>query len=171
MDILQILLRIVHVGSTIAWMGFGAFTVFILGPAMRAAAVDGSRAWGRILNSSAYPTVMLASPILALLSGLWLFYEVSDGFYDEYMGSTSGIILSTGVLAGIAAVGHGATTLGPTTNKLKSLTEVTQKGGTLSDEQLQQFEEMEAYTQKHAYISLGLMTVALVSMVTHPYWG
>jgi uncharacterized membrane protein len=171
MDILQILLRIVHVLSSITWMGFGAFTVFILAPAMRSAAVDGSRAWGRILNSSAYPLVMAATPILAMLSGLWLYWEVSDGFYDEYMGSTSGIILSTGVLAGIAAVGHGAGTLGRTTGKLKNLTAVTQNGGELDDKQLADFEEMEAYVQKHAYISLGLMTVALITMVTHPYWG
>lgn len=171
MDILQIVLRVLHIGANIAWMGFGAYGALIMTPAMRSAVVDGSKAWGWIYNNSPYVPVMLVAPFLSLVTGLWLYWEVSDGFYDEYMGSTSGIILSTGVLAGIAAWGHGGATMGRNAGKVRNLTKTITTGGELTAQQLQEFEELEAYQQKHAYISLGLMVVALVTMTTHPYWG
>lgn len=163
MDLYNILLYVVHVFSAFLWFGFAMFQLFILVPAAQQSGNEAG-VLGPIFTKTPVDMVMMVTSILTLLSGLLLFYEVSNQFNADYMGGTNGIILSIGVLAGIGAALHGGATLGPLTAKLKRL---------LSSEapEPSQLATLRDKIVLHGRISGGMMVIALFTMASHPWWG
>lgn len=170
MDLWMIALRLIHIFAGIAWVGFGLFTVFLLTPAVRQLGPDGQKFMRGFLKQSHFNLIMPVMSLLTTVAGLLLFYEVSDGFNSDWMGSDGGIVLSIGVTAGLLAFGHGGATTSPITARLVKLgDEIDVLDGPPSDEQRAQLGDLQRKMGLHGRISVGLMIISVIGMASARY--
>lgn len=95
-----LVLRLLHVLGSIAWVGSSFFTSFFLVPALQ----PGSTAFGEVMGGLARRKLFTVLPIAALvtiLSGARLLQIVSSGFSAAYFELASGRVYA---LSGVAAV-------------------------------------------------------------------
>jgi uncharacterized membrane protein len=100
MDLLQIVLRLVHIVLGAFWVGALIFNAYFLMPAMLEAGPDAMKVAAG-LTRRRFLDVLPAVAALTLLSGLWLYWRVSLGFQPAYMGSAVGITYGLGALAAL----------------------------------------------------------------------
>ncbi len=121
-------------------------------------------------KNTKFEIAMPLSGLITVVAGLALFYRVSDGFNSDWMGSTAGIVLSIGSVAGLAAFLHGSTMIGPVTRKMTALmNEIGTQGTPPSEAQMGQMRGLHGQTRMHGQISVGLMIIAVIGMVSARY--
>jgi uncharacterized membrane protein len=170
MDILMIVLRLIHIFAGTFWVGFAGFMLFFVTPTAQQLGPDGGKFMSGLLRLTRFPETMPAVAVLTLLSGLVMYYKVSDGFNSDWMGSSQGIVLSIGVVAGILAVGHGGSTIGQATSKLKALAqELAANQAPPTPEQAAEMQRLQTYMGVHTRIAFGLMVVAVIGMAAARY--
>lgn len=164
MDVYVVILRNLHIFGGIIWVGFALFTMILLVPAVKNMGTSGHTMMKGFLNNSRFAMALPAASVITTVAGLLLYYEVSDGFNADYMGSTQGIVLSIGVLAGLLAFGHGGAAMGKVTNTYVAALE---KDGPESATVAAAFDKLTL----HGYISTGLTVIAVIGMATARYAG
>lgn len=170
MDIYIIVLRLIHIFAGIFWVGSGFFMVGLFIPAMRAQGPQGGRFMYGLMKYSRFNVAMPVSSLLTTAAGVLLYWEVSDGFNADWMGSDPGIVLSIGVTAGLLAFGHGAAVTGPTAGKVeKAMDAAFFKDGPPSPEEAATLQVLGAKMGHHAMISLVLMIISVVGMASARY--
>lgn len=97
-----ILLRIVHIGSGVFWVGGALLMNFVVGPAIGSVQPEGLRVM-QALNRRHYFDVLLGAGLLTILAGLDLMRRDSAGFQPAWFHSPMGIGISTGMIAAIVA--------------------------------------------------------------------
>jgi hypothetical protein len=109
---------------------------------------------------------MLAMPVAALVTtaaGVLLYYRVSDHFNSDWMGSTGGVVLSIGALAGIGAFLIGIIVVRPTTERLgRLLSDMSGQQGPPSEGQSA---EMRRLQERNGRVSLYVAVLMIVSVV------
>jgi uncharacterized membrane protein len=131
MDIALIVARVLHIGAGVFWAG----TLFFLGRFLLPALGDSGPAGGQVMAALAkrgFTTAIPVAAILTVLAGIFLFYRVSAGFDNVYMGSGPGITYSIGGTSAIIALIIGATIVRSSVEKMLKLGERMQ-GATESD--------------------------------------
>lgn len=119
MDLLQIILRLIHVVGGIFWVGAMVFVSFFLGPAITDVGPDGGKVMAAIEKRN-FMTIMPLVALLTILSGLWLFMRASTGS-GEFMRSGAGMAYSLGALCAIVAFIIGMTITRPSMMKVTQL--------------------------------------------------
>jgi uncharacterized membrane protein len=107
-----LLLRLVHVLSGLVWVGAMVFMSVFLMPAMQQAGPAG----GAVMNALQQRRLMTFMPVVAmltLLSGLRLYWIMSDGFSAAYVESSAGATFGVAGLLSIAAFVLGLVVLRP----------------------------------------------------------
>lgn len=112
MNPLVSVLRLVHILSGVYWAGTIFFFVTFLEPSLRSLGPDGGKVMIRFFERG-YLKLIPAFAFTTVLSGLWLLWIVSGGFDAAWMGSGSGIALSTGGALAIIAFVIGMVILRP----------------------------------------------------------
>ena len=113
-------LRLLHIVSGVLWVGMVFLTSMFLVPAL----YDSGPSAGPVMQALQRRRLMTAIPvtaIVALLSGLTLYYVVSDGFNRSYMHSSMGRTLGIGAGFTIVAWIVGMTVLRPSTMRAGEL--------------------------------------------------
>lgn len=162
MDVYLTILRLVHIFSGIIWVGAGLTFTYIVAPAVRESGPAGGVFMRNVLTKTAFDKLMPAVSSLTVIAGLLLYWEISNGFDADWMGSANGMVLSIGVVAGIGAFGHGGAVIGRTTGEIKKLGDAIQ--GPPTPEQAQQMAALQEKLTKHSHISAILMVIAVVGM-------
>jgi uncharacterized membrane protein len=123
MDWSIVLLRIVHIGAGMFWVG-GAFTFFLfIAPSTEVLAPPARKAFlDQVVERRRYPTAILAAATLAILAGAVLYWRNSGGLNVGWVTSPSGLGFTIGGLAGLAAWLVAAVVISPTFNALSGLT-------------------------------------------------
>ncbi len=172
MDILMIILRIIHFFSGIIWVGGAIFMLFFISPTVKSLGPQGGAFMMKMYATTVLDKLFPVVALLTTVSGLWMFWRITDGFGDgDYLSSTPGIVLSIGVLAGISSFLHGGATLGRSTGKMINLgKEIAASEGPPAPELLSQQQELQAYIQKHSQIGFVLMVVAVLGMASARYF-
>ncbi len=122
MDLLVIVLRLLHVVVGALWIGFAVFTAFMLAPALQDAGAGGAGVMAA-LQRRGMPQVVGAFAGITLLTGIWLFWRVSNGFSPTFMGSHMGIALSVGGLAAIVGYAIGMAMVRPSMTRAATLSQ------------------------------------------------
>ena len=130
MDWLVIVLRLLHIGGGIFWVG-GAFTFFlfvapstqVLAPPNRKAFIDEFAVRRR------YPTIVLVAATITILAGAVLYWRTSGGFNPVWITSPTGLGFTTGGLAGLGAWLVAALVIGPTFQRIGQLGEELMAAG------------------------------------------
>jgi hypothetical protein len=120
MDLLLILMRLLHVGLGIFWVGAMIFNVVFLTPSIRDAGPEGAKVAAG-LQRRRFMDIMPIVAIITILSGLWLYWKASGGFQPAYVHSAMGGTLAVGGLLAITAFVIGISVMRPAMLKAVAL--------------------------------------------------
>jgi mono/diheme cytochrome c family protein len=169
-DLYIIIVRLIHILGAVVWLGSGFFTIAFLQPALSGSGMEGQRFMQSFFKNTKFEIAMPLSGLITVVAGLMLYYRVSDGFNSDWMGSTPGIVLSIGSLAGIVAFLHGAAAIGPITRQMTALMkEIEGQGTPPTDEQMSRVGVLTGKTRLQGQISVALMLIAVLGMVSARY--
>ena len=168
--ILITILRLLHIVAGLIWVGAGITLSMYIFPALGRSGVDSSKVMRALYTKTSFDKLMPIVSITTTVAGLILYYMVTNGFSDaNFMQSGQGIVLSIGALAGLAAFGHGAGTLGKFSNQYVTL--IKEAGDNPSDAQEKSLHEIEAKLDRHGKMSMWMSVVAVVFMAGARYIG
>ncbi|HEY7568968.1 MAG TPA: hypothetical protein VH762_15420 [Gemmatimonadaceae bacterium] len=122
MDLLLIILRLVHIGLGVFWVGTMVFNAFFLMPSMLEAGPDGMKVAAGLARRR-FLDVMPPVAGLTILSGLWLYWKASVGFQPAYMRSSVGMTYGIGSLAALIAFALGIAIMRPSMLKAAALSQ------------------------------------------------
>jgi uncharacterized membrane protein/mono/diheme cytochrome c family protein len=169
-DAFMIIFRLIHIFAAIIWVGSSIFILAFVQPAVAALGPDGQRFMQSLYRNTRFMIAFPLSSLLTVIAGLALYYRISDHFNADWMGSTAGIVLSIGALAGLAAFFHGAAALSPMTRRTGALmAEIAQQGTPPTQEQIALMRSLGSRTRTQGLVSIGLMIIAIVGMVSARY--
>ena len=170
MEWVHLSMRAVHVVLGSFWVGTVLFAMLYLDPAVREAGADGGRVMGILLRRGYLRTILLVGAVV-VLSGVYLLWTLSGGFSAGFMGSASGILISTGGLAGILALLVGAHVSLPTARKLGELGRQLAEsgGGAPAQGDLDEMARLQRKLTRALRTAGILLLVAILSMALGPH--
>jgi len=169
-NILLIILRIIHIFSGIAWVGWGLFMLLFFVPTMQRLGPDGGKFMQNMLVHTQYALFLPLSAVLTVLSGIWMFIIVSSGFNVNWISQGQGIVLSLGALFGLLAFGHGLFTLRVYTIQMKNIaSQILSSEGPPSPELVGQLPPLAAKIGINSRISMALVIIAVLGMASARY--
>lgn len=131
MPTMTVVLRVIHILSGVYWAGSVFLFSTILQPAVQDLGPDGGKVMVKLFERG-YLTILPIAAVLTVGSGVWLLWIASSGFTPEWMGSTTGIVLSTGGTLAIAALAVGLGVMRPSGMRLwaiaRELPTITDEG-------------------------------------------
>ena len=170
MDVL--LLRLIHIGAGVFWVG-SVFTFFLfVQPAAVAAGPDATKFTYQLLHHRHFSLAILATAATTVIAGSWLLVITSNGLDPELLFSESRLGYTVGGVAAILTFGLGALYIFPRT------TTVEQTLGQLLDErrpptpdEQQTLARVGRESRRAGWVVLAGLTMAVVSMATASLWG
>lgn len=164
MSIVVIVLRLVHILSSIIWLGGMVVLVGFVLPTVRRTGADGARFAQSLASQSGLSKLFDIVAILTTVAGLALFDSASGHFDRVWMGSPTGIAYSTGMLFGLMAFLHGIGA-NATSRRFATLSRtVAAGGGAPSTEQANQLGILSGKLMTNGRVSVGLLLVAAAAM-------
>jgi uncharacterized membrane protein len=148
MDVTLVVMRLLHVGLGVFWVGTMVFNAVFLGPSVRDAGPDGAKVMAGLMRRR-FMDVMPVVAILNILSGLWLYWKVSGGFQPAYMRSGTGMTFGTGALLAVVAFVIGMAVVRPSMLKAMAM------GPLIAQAQPQEKETMMAQAQGYRSKAMG----------------
>src|SRR5215213_3713025 len=134
------LLRIVHIGAGVFWIGSSLMSFFFLGPTIGATGEAGQRFMGHLINNLKLSNRIAAAAGSSILAGAILYWIDSQGFTSPWMKSGAGIGFTIGAV--FALVGFVFGILVGRTNKAMALLGAQIQGKPTS-EQLTQLQTIQ----------------------------
>lgn len=169
MEFLLLSTRVAHVVLGVFWAGAVFFLMIFLEPAIREVGPAGGKVMASVQRRGFTRTLSLVG-LFNLLTGVYLLWAISGGFSSGFMGSRSGILLSTGMLAGVLALGVGVHMTRPTAERLVSLgSHLASLEGSPSAEDLAEMDRLRGKLRSALRIGSALLFAALVLMALGPH--
>ena len=165
MQFVLILLRLVHIVAGTFWAGSALLIALVLLPGVRKNGPGGERA----LPMANISQAMSLASILTVVAGVLLYWLL--GRYNlGWMLTLSGITLTLGSLAGIAAFLIGTFSTGPKAKRLAELGgQIQASGGPPTPEQAQELGRLQAKLSSSSTLSTVLTTLSLGLMAVARY--
>lgn len=171
MDEFMIFFRLIHIFAGVFWVGWGAYMLLFMVPTVQNLGQDGGKVMSVLLRTTPWAIAMPIVAVLTAVSGIALYWKVSDTFNADWMELDSSIVLSIGAVAGLLAVGHGGATVGRATTRMKALAEtMAAAGGPPTPEQAAELTQLRTYIGLHSRIAFSLTVIALLAMSTWRYF-
>jgi hypothetical protein len=165
-----IILRVIHIGAGVFWVG-AAFVLFLfVQPSAREVGPAGQAFMGHLTTRKKLPLAVLLAGVVTVLAGLLLYWQASDGFDAEWISSGPGISFTVGGIAAIVTLALGLTVTKPAIDRMGALgQEIGSSGGPPTPEQAAELQLLQAKTVLVGRISLVLLAVAVVAMAIARY--
>jgi hypothetical protein len=170
MDVLQIVLRIVHILAGVFWVGSAYVLVFFVAPTAAELGPDGGRFMAGLNQRRKLPGYSAVSAYLTILAGLILYWRSSDGLDPDWIASGPGIAFTIGGVAAILALVLGAAVIGPTARRLGPLSaQVGAAQGPPWPEAVAGLQRLGARMRSASVAVVVLLTAAVVAMAVARY--
>jgi uncharacterized membrane protein len=170
MDWLIIVLRVVHIGAAVLWVGGAAFMFFFLQPTAAALGPQAGPVMAHLNARLRLPQVFGISAVLTILTGLLLYADASDGFDADWITSAVGLGFTVGGAAAIIAWVLGFVAIGPTVARLGEVSgAVTASDGTPSQEQAAELQTLGRRARSLGWVNIALLLIAVVAMAAARY--
>ena len=140
MDYLHLVLRIIHIGAGVFWVGGVLMMTFFIAPTVGVIGEGGPKFVAHLVKNLKFTTRMSIAAGLTVLAGVWLYWIDSSGFQSAWMMSSVGTGFGIGSFFGAVGFVYGIL-IGRTTNGLVKLGEQMQ--GKPSPEQLAQLQALQ----------------------------
>lgn len=169
MESVHLAMRAVHVLLGSFWVGTVLFAMLYLDPAVREAGPDGGKVMGILLRRGYLRTILLVGAVV-VLSGVYLLWTLSGGFSSGFMGSKSGVLLSTGGLAGVLALLVGAHVSLPTARRLGEVgRRLGESEGPPAQEDVDEVARLQRKLTRALRTAGILLLVAILAMALGPH--
>jgi hypothetical protein len=170
MDWWLIALRILHVGSPMAWFGGAIVGGFFLFPAAKSLGPAGQPFMDQLMKRRRMGVYFPIVAGLAILSGAALYWRDSNGFSSAWVSSTSGLTFAIGGIAAIVAFVGGMILIGPSAADQGAVQrELAASGGEPTDAQRQRLDRADRRMQLANRIDLPLILFAGLTMAIGRY--
>ncbi len=162
MDVLYIVLRVLHIGSAMAWAGGSALFFFYIEPALNKLGPDAEKFADEMINKRKVPVYFAAASTVAVLAGLALYYR-QVGF--QLWTTTPGLIYTTGAVAAIIAWIGGNVLIIPAVKKVVAIgQEMKAAGGPPSAELMGRMHTAQQSLRRIGLFDLVLIGIAILCM-------
>lgn len=170
MDLEMIVLRILHIGGGILWVG-GSFLVFrFVEPTVAEQGPSGQAFMNSMVQKLKLPIYFMAASTVTVVVGYILYWKASSGLSMTWIGSPTGLALTVGGLAATAAWLLGNLGIKTNIDKLTRLSaEAQAAGGPPSAELMARIEAVVATIRQIGKIDLILLTIAVLAMESARY--
>jgi uncharacterized membrane protein len=156
MNYYLLLLRILHIGAGVYWVGSTLLLAFVINPALKATGGSGQKFIDYLITKKRFGTESAGAGGMAGLAGILLYWQDSQGFTSAWMGSSAGIGFAVGGVLGLIAFIFGILT----DRRLKAMAGLREQiEGAPSDEKTAQLQELEK--QKSTYLNICAITLVL----------
>jgi uncharacterized membrane protein len=168
MDIYVIVLRIIHITSGVFWAGAAFFNAWLLSPAVDDSGQEGSKVMGALMRRG-FVLILTVAAVVTILAGLLLYANKSDGFQVSWITSAGGLVLTLGVLCGLAGGSIGASMVGASASKMGELgAAIAQSGGKPSAEQGAQMAALKNRIAIGGRLNAALLLITVLCMAIGP---
>jgi uncharacterized membrane protein len=170
MDWYMIVLRILHIGAAVFWVGSSLLFFFIIQPAAKELGPAGAPFMGHVTGKKKLPVVILVAATVTVLAGLLLYWRTSGGFDPDWITSAPGLGFTTGALAAVVAWIIGLVVVRPAADRMGALGVAVQaSGGPPSEEQAAEMQRIGSRLQAVGLLNSVLLIFATVAMATARY--
>ena len=159
----MVLLRFIHIFSSIFWVGTTLFLVLFLEPTVRSLGPDGGKFMQRLLGGTRFSLVIALSAWVTIIAGVLLYWPLTGWSPQVMFGSR--LPLTLGALAGIAAGVVGAAVTGRASGQLQAVgKDMATQGGPPAPAQLAEMQRLQAKIRQGSILSAVLMVLAVIGM-------
>ncbi len=170
MDWLIIALRVVHVGSAMAWFGGAIFGSFFLAPTAKALGREAQPFMDHMARKRRIGVFFPIVAVLTVSSGAALYWRDSGGLQLSWITTPTGLGFTIGALAGIATFVGGAVLVGPSLAEQTAVqNELAGSGAPATDAQRERLTRADHRMQLANRIDLPLIATAGVMMAIARY--
>jgi hypothetical protein len=167
MNILVMILRLIHIGSAIFWVGSAFLMAFFVAPTISKTADAGQKFMASLVTQAKVTNAISISAILTVLAGLSLYWVDSGGLTSAWMKSSAGIGFGIGGLAGVASLIFGMI-FGKNISALGSIFATLQ--GKPTPDQMTQLQAIQKRMATVGPIHTVSQIIAVLCMATARYW-
>ena len=168
MNYLVLVLRILHIGAGVFWVGGVLIMTFFVSPTVGATAESGQKFVAHLMNNLKFSARMSAAAGLTILAGFILYWIDSEGFSSAWTRSGPGI--GFGIGAGFSLIGfvYGIL-LGRTMKAMAQAGAQLSQGGSPSPAQMAQMQTLRSRQVNYSNISAITLILAVLFMAIARY--
>ncbi len=156
MDYYLVVLRILHIGAGVFWVGSTLLLAVVINPAMKEAGGLGQKFVDYLITKKRFGTESAGAGGMAGIAGLLLYWRDSGGLTSPWMKSSVGISFTAGAVLGLIAFIFGILT----DRKLKAMAQLREQSESApSDEQAAQLQLLGK--QQTTYLNICAATLVL----------
>jgi hypothetical protein len=162
---LLMIVRALHILLAALWLGTAVLLTAFVMPALRQTGMQGAPLMARIAQRG-LAHYITALAVLSALTGLWLYWRVTNGLQAQVMLSTPVVVLGIGALAGLLAAGmvvailvRSMKAMGRSMGAAKTLPE-----GEERNSHLQRICALQRRFARYSKLVVTLMLIALLCM-------
>ncbi len=170
MDFYLIVLRWVHIFCAVYWAGATFLVAGFLEPSIRATGSDGVKVMRYFSGPGRYTSSMLIAGILAWISGILLYWRVSNSLNSDWLSSGYGIGLTVGAIAGTVSAIIGMAVLSRSAKQMVAIgNEIEAQGGPPSPEQGAQIAQLQGTLRTFGGVNTVFMAISVTGMAIAQY--
>lgn len=167
-----IVLRFVHIVSSVCWAGGGFISYLFIEPTAKSLAPTGMQFLQHMVGKGRFNVFMVVNSTLTVLSGaLLLWQSTGGGQLSAYMQTGPGLGFTLGSLVGVVVYFVGMFGVGPRAGKLAKLGQAIQvAGGPPTPEQQAELQKLDKEMTFYHTIDFWLVALSLALMATARFW-
>lgn len=170
MDTYMVVLRMVHILAGAFWVGAALVVFVFLQPAAREVGPAAGPLMMHLAQKKRLPDIVLGAAGITILAGLLMYWQVSDGFDPDWIGSTYGVAITLGALSAIVAVALGGSIVRPSMTAAAAIgREVATSGGPPTPEQAAKIEVLQDRVRTTGKVIIPLLVFATAAMASARY--
>ncbi|MDP9483429.1 MAG: hypothetical protein M3P84_09425 [Chloroflexota bacterium] len=170
MDPFLLVLRVLHIGAGVFWVG-AAFAFFLfVSPSAKALGPDAHGAFMDQVVRRRFPMVVLVAGIVTVFAGALLYLRDSGGLSMAWISSPTGAGFTIGAAAAIVSLALGPLVILPSISSLQALGgRLKAEGRPPTPEEGATLDALDRRLTQVGQFDLVLLTVAVVMMATARY--
>jgi len=156
MNYYLLVLRILHIGAGVFWVGSTIILAVVINPALKATGGTGQKFVDYLIKNKRFGTESAGAGGMAGVAGLLLYWHDSQGLTSAWMHGNAGVGFTVGALFGLIAFIFGILT----DRKLKAMADLREQfDGEPSSEEASQLQLFEK--QQTNYLNICAITLVL----------
>ena len=170
MDVL--ILRLIHIGVGVFWVGAVFTNVLFLQPTAAALGPDGGRFSYHLARHRRFSRVILVSAATTILAGIWLLWITTNGLDADQVFAPSRIGFTVGGIAAVLTFALGSLYIYPRTERVVEIVGAAMAAsrGPAPEEQAE-LGRIRGELLRAGWVTVVGLGVATAAMATARYWG
>jgi hypothetical protein len=168
MEILMTVLRLIHIGGGVFWVGATFFTEWFMGPAVAGLGPEGGRFMQRLMTQTRFPVAISVAPVLTMLSGIIMYVRDFSQYGGlDWLTRYEGLAFTIGGLAGLLTLIPVFTMLRPAGQRILELgQQMAAAGGPPSPAMLAEMQSWQEKRNTGGRLTALLLIIAVIGMAT-----